>query len=190
MKKQRFNIDNFSNLPKNLKKSDYIDMLLFLLDIKQCVRLGSNDAAAYSLMIKWCAKYKYAYVLGSSQLMYIAKNRFIAKIAQIADDSKYNHSYTLGRLLGYPGCCCKKIASVGENNIDEFEKALAQKGFSPPFDIINPAGYIEGYAFISHVPCCSTCIKSLRIAKSASNVIENNLNFPNINSWKIYWYSD
>lgn len=184
----RNRISAFNKLPEDLKKSDYIDMLLFLIDLKPCVRLGNNNYAVYDRMKSWCNSNGFSYVVSSERLMYIAKSKLLARITQLVDDSCVEHSYLLGYLLGYPNCCCKKISSIGENRIDSYEKELCEnEEFRPPFDIINPTGYHEGYSLISHVPCCSTCEKSLKIAKRVMNVIFDYQNNYKMNIWKEKW---
>jgi hypothetical protein len=188
MATHNFDINAFDNLPNSLKKSDYTDMLLFLINLKPCVRLGSNNDAVYNSMKRWCESNGFSYVVSSEHLMYISKTKLLAKITQVVDDSVFKHSYVLGRLLGYPRCCCKKISSVGENEIDLYEKTLCEnEKFIPPFDIINPIGYKEGYSLIAHVPCCSTCKRSLKIARRAKRIIFDNQKNPNMDIWKGYW---
>lgn len=182
--KKVFNVRLFDNLPASLKPSDYIDMLLFLLGYKRCVRLGYNSQKTYNEMVKWCNKSGYAYVISSEGFMYISKNKILSVIAQNVDDSKYKHSYFLGRLFGYPKCCCKQISLISENEIDDYEYHFCKThSFEKPYDIINPDGYIYGNAYISHIPCCSKCKKSLKIASEAKATIEKYQTHSNMKTW-------
>lgn len=183
-----FNITAFINLPKNLKKSDYIDLLLFLCNLKKSIRLGNNNFDTYLVMKNWCDKYNFSYTISSSNLMYISKFKILCLITQLIDDSSFNHSYILGRILGYPKCCCKKIALVGEKNIDNFEADLFNSSeLSTPYELINSSYYTDGTALISHVPCSHSCEESLKIALKAKKVITRHREFKEMSTWINFW---
>ena len=184
MRKENLNIEAFEALPKFLRPSDYIDFLLFLMKEKPCLRLGKNSEAIYNSVIEWCKKFNYKWLVSEEGYMYISQNRILTFITRMVDDSVREHSYLLGKLLGYPKCCSKKIATIGEAHIDEYEQLLiAQSEFSGDYSIINPEGYIAGYALISHVPCCGKCKKSLRQAKKVYRVILENQNNRAFSNW-------
>jgi hypothetical protein len=83
-----------------------------------------------------------------------------------------NHTYALGRLLGYPTCCCRAAARVGDNGLDAWGAEIAARTFSGRFKAINPSGYIEGRALISHIPCSERCLQSLQMALSLASRLE------------------
>jgi hypothetical protein len=189
--KRNFDLDAFETLPITLKPSDYIDFLLFCMHEKPCVRLGQNDCMVYHEMTLWCQKQKLAYIVSESGLMYVSKSKFFAWLAKCTDDSLLNHTYFFGKLLGYPSCCSKKIADVGETGIDSYEKELVlQNQFIPPFDLINPEGYLKGYALISHIPCCCNCKKSLKLAKKTYQIVQNYKEHPAFARWCDYWIKE
>ena len=180
----------FEELPKDLKPADYIDLLLFLLKEKPCVRLGNNSLRTYKNVAIWCENNDIDYIISKEGFMYISFSWLCANITQIVDDSVFNHTYLLGKLLGYPTCCSKKIANIGETNIDSYERHLISNcKFLKPYDLISPKGYLEGYSLISHIPCCTTCKESLRIAEKVYNVININQNNPMFEKWKLYWFN-
>jgi len=186
--KNKFNLKAFETLPKNLKPSDYVDFLLFLAHEKPCLRLGYNQSSVYQDMLVWCKKNKLAYVVSKAGFMYISNNFLLALVAKTVDDSTLSHTYVFGKILGYPTCCSRRIAEIGENQIDEYEKELVSNSdFEEPYHIINPKGYIEGYSLISHVPCCETCKKSLEKANSAYQVIMKYKEHPSFEKWSKYW---
>ena len=74
------------------------------------------------------------------------------------------HLVTLGRALGYPACCCLAAARRGEEHIDEWSAEISSETFIGAFKLINPDGYAEGRALLSHVPCSPRCLPSLRMA--------------------------
>jgi hypothetical protein len=81
------------------------------------------------------------------------------------------HELELGLALGYPVCCCERIASIGEANIDHYAAGIAQWTFAGPYRRINPVGYKSGLALISHLPCSQECRKSLTIAEHAREFV-------------------
>ena len=62
-------VEAFDLLPNSLKKSDYVDLLLFLIKEKKAVRLGANSIETYNEMSHWCKQEKYKYVISSSGLI-------------------------------------------------------------------------------------------------------------------------
>jgi hypothetical protein len=90
-----------------------------------------------------------------------------------ADHSSEKHEESLGKLLGYPECCCKKVAEIGEEKIDLFEANLCKEKFSPSYKITNPKNYKYGKAFISHVPCSNSCFNSLLLALKLSALLSH-----------------
>ena len=182
-----FNSVAFVSLPQTLKRADYVDLLLLLVGEKKAVRLGANTFDVYEAMRDWCKQTSYRYIISTSGLMYISRKLWFAKIVSIVDNSLFPHEFLLGRLLGYPACCSKKIASLGEQSIDQWECELVESGhFNGEYALINPSGYIEGTSLISHVPCSCNCVKSLKIAKSALRVIKENSDNESFNRWKMW----
>lgn len=187
MMNNRFDIKAFEALPIDLKNNDYIDLLLFLIQQKPNIRLGKNSLKAYNAMKKWCYRFGYKFIISSSGYMYISRKLLLAKLTQLVDDSLLEHSEILGLLLGYPKCCRKKIKTIGENNIDEYEKHLCNRGFTKPYNLIDCSPYTKGYALISHVPCCNNCDESLKIAKSALKIIRQYKSYPCMRRWSMYF---
>lgn len=187
--KKKFNLKAFETLPKNLKPSDYVDFLLFLAHEKPCLRLGNNQSSVYQDVLAWCKENRFAYVVSKAGFMYISHNLFLAVVAKIVDDSTFSHTYIFGKILGYPDCCSKRIAEIGESLIDEYEKELVTNAdFQEPYHIINPKGYIEGYSLISHIPCCETCRRSLEKATSVYQVILKYKEHPSFEKWRKHWF--
>lgn len=184
-----FNLKAFESLPFTLKPSDYVDFLLFLLREKPCIRLGFNQAAVYQEMIYWCKDNHLTYIVSKEGFMYISKYRTLAWLAKVVDDSTISHAFLLGKILGYPTCCSKKVASMGECGIDEYEKELVNNNlFQAPYHLTNPQGYVEGYSLISHIPCCTNCNESLRKATKAYKVIEKYSEHPAFYRWTTHWF--
>lgn len=186
---EKFNLKAFEELTTfMLKPSDYVDLLLYLSRLKSCVRLGYNNNEVYKKMIYWCKNNNFSFIISEEGFMYISKNYLIAWLAKVIDNSTWNHTLLLGLIFGYPRCCSKKVASIGENNIDNYEKELLMNNkFNAPFDIINPQGYTNGYSLISHIPCCSKCRKSLKIANKIYKIVNKYKDSPSFQNWKNHW---
>jgi hypothetical protein len=67
-------------------------------------------------------------------------------------------------MLGYPPCCSRAAARVGDEGIDCRHAAITRQRFHGRFRAIDPSGYLNGSSRISHVPCSHRCLPSLRLA--------------------------
>lgn len=184
-----FNLKAFESLPNSLQPSAYVDLLLLLGKEKKSCRFSLNQETVCYEMIQWCKINHLSYFLSKTGFMYISTHFFLAWLVKIIDDTKTKHEFLLGKILGYPTCCSRKIASIGESEIDEYEKKLIQHTFFyKPYHIINPEGYLKGYALISHIPCCSTCDKSLKKALKIFRIIEKYKEHPSFYRWTNQWF--
>jgi hypothetical protein len=77
------------------------------------------------------------------------------------------HEARLGRLLGYPSCCCGFVADRGEDRIDELAAEVALWKFEGDFILIDPRHYLAGSSLVCHLPCSPTCGRSLALARAA-----------------------
>ena len=167
-----FPIEHFESLPSTLPKSSYIDFLLFLANVKQSLRIKVSQNETIKNLKRWCDINGFSFLHDEDHFVFIANDEETNRRLKQLDTSSLSHEYELGCLLGYPHCCCKKIESIGEENIDEYEKRLIDNSnFEGAFNLINPEGYKKGYALISHIPCAPTCEDSLNIAQKSLYVI-------------------
>lgn len=185
MKINTFNIADFESLPEGLKDSDYVDLLLFLINQKPGVRLGKSSLELQNQMKNWAKKRNFGFIVNYDNYVYLGKTKLIARMIQLIDDSYFSHEFLLGRFLGYPTCCCKKVKFIGEKNIDLWENELCNTSiFKGKFRLINPSGYTQGKSLISHIPCSCNCEKSLTIAKKALSIIIQNKENEKFSRWK------
>ncbi len=149
-----------------------VDILLFLMGLKSCVRtrLKSFQKTLNSLE-EWCKQFEFYFDRSADGFIYIASNQERLRLVNSVDHSHNPHEQELGELLGYPACCCRKIAEVGEMQIDAFEDWLITQPFNGPFKLINPYAYRQGKAFISHVPCSTSCTHSLDLSKRVAHFL-------------------
>jgi hypothetical protein len=96
-------------------------------------------------------------------VVFSRRQTFSSKILTI-DRSAGDHTYVLGRLLGYPACCCRAAALIGDHGLDAWAVEIASRRFIGRFKAINPGTYQDGGALVSHVPCSERCLPSLSMA--------------------------
>jgi len=160
-------------------KSANVDMLLFSLGEKPCMRTKIEVKGDVVFLLElWCQRYKNHFRIDHEQYIYIARDLKLLDAVMSLDHSPQEHAAKLGILLGYPECCCRMIDSLGEGGIDRFEETYKFQEFTAPFHIINPVRYREGFAFISHVPCSTSCAASYKIALRVKNLIKQNQELP------------
>src|SRR3546814_12102422 len=81
------------------------------------------------------------------------------------DRERGNHTAHLGLMLGYPRCCARAAARVGESSLDTWAAGLTRRRFLGRFTAIQITGYRQGRALISHIPCSPNCLASLLLAR-------------------------
>lgn len=167
-----FPVKEFEDLPEELNNSSYVDFLLFLAKLKPSLRIKLNDECIQDKLKMWCINNHFKFVTNEDNYFYIARDKYSVDQLKRIDDSYDPHEFEFGRLLGYPICCCQKIAVVGEVYIDEWEAIFVKEShFEGRYEIINPKGYSEGYSLISHIPCSPKCMPSLKIAQKVLSII-------------------
>ena len=81
------------------------------------------------------------------------------------DSRPGRHMVALGRLLGYPLCCCLSAARRLEEELDSWAGMVSRRSFVGLFKLIRPGGYGAGVSLISHIPCSARCTASLAMAR-------------------------
>lgn len=184
----KFDCKAFEELPDNLFSSSYIDFLLLLSKLKPSMRIKISGHDLKINLIDWCERNRFRYLPDSDDYFLIAKNERILCQLHSIDNSVMPHEYRLGVLLGYPKCCSKKISIVGEPNIDKYENNIITKQkFEGDFKLINPVGYKQGYALLSHLPCNPRCQESLSIALKVLSIISQNRGKNHFENWDTIW---
>ena len=147
-----------------LPRSARVDILLLLLGEKPAARTlaPSLDRLAVS---RWCGEFGFYAAQDEDGFVVLASTAEAAKAILELDRSPVRHEYGLGRQLGYPDCCSMAGSRQSESKLDHWGAVLAGQGFSPPYDLTDPSGYVRGQALISHLPCSTRCEASLSIAR-------------------------
>lgn len=152
-----------------MPRSATVDMLQFLATTKPAVRLDlalATTAGERSLR-RWATEAKFG-IADDGSFLVIAKAAVEPATVLAVDRSPQPHEATLGELLGYPRCCSRAVAFVGEANIDRLAARQATWAFVGEFSAIDPSGYAGGRALVSHLPCSPDCTRSLGLARSAA----------------------
>lgn len=172
-----------SQLGLYMPYSANVDIILMIIGLKPAVRTKTKQPNKFTCIKNWCKSWSFVSYMDQDNYVYIASNAKLIKQLIDLDHLIQKQEDKLGQLLGYPDCCCKKIVEIGEECIDDYEQELCQKEFEALFRLINPQNYRKGTAFISHVPCSTTCLDSLFIAQQLSLFILKNKKHPALHGW-------
>lgn len=167
-----------------LPLSARVDILLFLLGVKQVVRTRPcNESIDLQSLQAWAKRNDLQMIIDQEKFVYISIDPELARQVSMIDRSLEPHEESLGLLLGYPPCCSAHIAKVGETNIDAYEDWLIKQVFGGDFQLINTVNYRLGHAFISHVPCSTSCVASLVQARILKDFISTFQHDPIFSPW-------
>ena len=160
-----------------------VDFILLVLGLKPALRTRLLQVERFEEVRDWCEKWGFFSHLDEEGFIFISPDQSLATEIITLDQSTKKHEYKLGLLFGYPKCCTKKIAEIGEHYIDDYEDKICSATFEAFFCLINPENYRKGTAFISHVPCSSSCFHSLHIAQQLALFVLRNKDKEVLNSW-------
>ncbi|GAA0460250.1 hypothetical protein GCM10009095_29940 [Sphingomonas molluscorum] len=152
-------------LPAWLAPSAITDIVQLLACTKPVVRIRVDRRA--SELRRWARRLG---LFTSSDLdgyAALSRDPTLARRVLDLDRRPGRHTFALGMLLGYPACCSRTAARVGDEGIDGRHAVLATRRFHGRFRAIDPEGYASGSSKVSHVPCSHRCIASLSLATRA-----------------------
>ncbi|MDQ3802347.1 MAG: hypothetical protein M3416_00605 [Acidobacteriota bacterium] len=157
-----------------LRPSALVDFIQLLACGKPAVRLlvrGSGEGHLVESLSLWCRDRGLGLASDGEGFACVASDK--ERAARILDlDRRHEaHETELGLALGYPRCCCERVAAVGESGIDAYAAEVAGWPFAGPYRRINPGGYRRGLSLICHLPCSPTCGPSLEIADPAREFV-------------------
>lgn len=165
-------IEQLRSLPLNLlRPSALVDFILFLACGKAAVRLIVETADGLREIRDWSERWGRDFMADQDGFAVVGFEPGSALQILEIDRRVEAHEIELGLALGYPACCCERIALVGESGIDAHALIVAGWSFQGQYRRINPAGYRSGHSLISHLPCSPTCHASLRIANMARDFV-------------------
>ena len=150
-----------------LRQSALVDFVLFLACEKPAARLIVDSGDGLDALRKWCKQWGFDFAAYGEGFACISSKPGTASHILEIDRRADAHEIELGRALGYPACCCERVAELGESEIDSYAATVTRWSFEGAYRRINPVDYRSGRALISHLPCSPTCDASLAIANRA-----------------------
>jgi len=162
----------FRTLPAQwLYPSAVVDFMLLYAGAKPAVRIELRERKGAEPLYVWCRESELDYASDADGFACVSAEPGVARQVLELDRSWRAHEVELGRALGYPLCCCQQVAWIGESQIDKLARRVAHWTFTGPYARINPAGYVNGLALVSHLPCSVDCNQSLDIAEQACQFV-------------------
>lgn len=158
-----------------------VDALHLAAGLKRVLRTKLSDLAGWCHVLDWCTTNNLVGTLDKDGYVVVGWTESVVHRAMSLDVSSQPHEMDFGTLLGYPACCCKAIAQVGEAAIDDYADRASKWPYDGEYALINPSQYTHGLALICHVPCSPNCRQSLILAKQA-------LAFLKVNPKLIEWW--
>lgn len=154
-----------------LRPSAVVDFVLLFGCGKPAVRLLIDGDDGVNALSDWCREVGLDFAVDNSRFACVAREPGASWQILETDRLAEPHEIELGQALGYPTCCCQRIALIGESGIDAYAAEVAGWHFHGNYRRINPAGYGSGQALISHLPCSPDCDASLAIARVARRFV-------------------
>lgn len=162
----------------SLYPSALVDFVLLFAGAKPVVRVELRARRGAAALASWCRHFGLHYAGDSDGFACISADENLPRRVLEMDRSVESHEADLGQALGYPSCCCQRVAQIGESQIDQYASQVAQWRFTGRYARINPAGYGNGLSLLSHLPCAVDCDRSLTIAEQACHFIREHSNEP------------
>jgi hypothetical protein len=150
-----------------LRPSALVDFVLFLACEKPAMRLTVDNEDGLDALRKWCKQSGFDFAEDGEGFACVSSESGTASRVLEIDRRADAHEIDLGQALGYPACCCERVAELGESEIDSYAATVARWSFEGTYRQINPVEYRSGRALISHLPCSPACDASLAIADRA-----------------------
>jgi len=87
------------------------------------------------------------------------------------DQGAGDYTRAPGLALGYPACCVRSAARVGDRELDAWATRVANRRFVDRCALTSPAAIPLGRAFLSYVPCSSRCVMSRVVAETIAALL-------------------
>lgn len=155
-----------SPLPVWFKPSAAIDLAQLWFCIRPVMRTEPAQPVDHDRVRRWAERYRFFPVLDNDGFLVLSRTPCLSRRLLDLDRSPGNHTFALGRILGYPYCCCRKAATVGDAALDALAGRFRSDDFLGRFKMISPLGYHDGRALVSHIPCTPRCMPSLKMAEA------------------------
>lgn len=152
--------------PQWLMPSARVDLALILAGARATLRTEFAGPVSGGEVKRWARGLGLYATYAKDGYVALSTRPGAARRLLALDESAGAHEFALGRMLGYPPCCCAAASRVGEGGID----AWAVRSRRPRGRLTDVARYAKGIALISHVPCRPWCHASQMLAAKAAKV--------------------
>ena len=159
-------------LPNWLKASAGVDLAQLTAKIRPVIRTKLSYPVPRYIVERWALRHGWFVDFDTDNFLAISGSPDLSRWILSIDREIVEHTYRLGLALGYPSCCCRSAARVGESNLDAWAQVLCRQQFIGRFKAIDPSRYHEGHALISHIPCSTRCQASLKMALMLAKVLK------------------
>lgn len=151
------------SVPDWLPPSASIDLALLDAGLKPAARVLVGNRAVE--LRRWGRRRGYFMSADDDGFAVLARQGSVCRRTLEIDRRPGRHTAALGHWLGYPRCCGRAAARVGDEGIDDYQQRLRRKRFRGRYALIDPSGYSSGKGRLSHVPCTHNCHASLAMAR-------------------------
>lgn len=162
-----------SPLPSWLKPSAAVDLAQLWFCIRPMMRTELARPVARETVRQWARHYRFFAALDDDGFLVLSRTPCLSRRTLDLDRSPGDPTFALGRRLGYPYCCCRKAASMGDAALDALAGRFCSEDFFGRFKLISPLGYGDGHALISHIPCSPRCMPSLKMAETLAQKLNH-----------------
>ena len=149
-------------IPTWLPKSAATDLSMLVLGMKPAVRLRVGTRRTE--IRRWSRRHGLFACSDRDGYVVLSRSAMTARRTLDLDRRPGRHTVALGVMLGYPGCCSRAAARVGDEGIDALHARAVLRPYRGRFALISPERYLDGGALLSHVPCSNVCRASLALA--------------------------
>lgn len=167
-REELIDVEGLRALPWDLlRPSALVDFVQLSACGKPAIRLlvkGEGERRLVESLSSWCGETGLDFASDGEGYACIAVRKGEAAAVIEIDRRAEAHELELGLALGYPPCCCERVARVGESAIDNYAGEVATWTFEGLYRRIDPSGYRRGLSLICHLPCSATCEASLVMA--------------------------
>lgn len=157
-------------LPAGLRPSFLVDYRQLRSGARPVIRSQLAENGSARELRRWARRNGHFLVVDTNGFFALSPSPVAARRVMRIDVAIGKHCLSLGRALGYPPCCCLAARRWGDERLDEWSERAARRRHFGRFKLISPTGYRLGDAKLSHVPCCSSCKRSLDLALRAKGV--------------------
>lgn len=158
-------------------RSFIVDLLQFCASSKRVIRTRIVEGGR-TTVAEWANQNLLHLYVDSGDFAFVGVSMSELVRASSIDQSCEPHELEFGAVLGYPDCCCRFIATRTEAQIDDVGEEQKAWRFEGEFRLINPTGYSQGRALISHLPCSTNCKPSSDLAWKAVRLLEEEFELP------------